>query len=333
MTQINPMLCKPLKLEEFYKRDLVKEGYIATLKLDGMRAIVIKENGKTRIYSRTWHEYTNHVPHLIKEFDQYLDDGTILDGELVWFEDEIIIEDIFVPVVNFNRTMQIMGSGADVAISKQRLFGRIKFVAFDVLKSNYINFSAEQSSFVVRQAYLDILIHDWEMLSVSIVPTWKYFSSWNKTYFQDIFAELSKNNMEGLVLKHRDGLYQEGKRNNDQLKVKAEKSYDVFIIGGTEGQGKYAGQIGALEFGVYDFDVDYGTVGRGFVVKMGQCSGMTDADRMIFTADLETMVNKKQVITIKCNDLTSNGHPRHPRFVSLRTDKSATDCTLEQFKV
>lgn len=99
---------------------------------------------------------------------------------------------------------------------------------------------------------------------------------------------------EGLVL------YQGRKA----LKVKPSENYDVPVTGATEGKGKYAGLIGALE------------------TPRGKVSGMTDAQRTAFTHKLP------EVIEVECMGLTKNGKFRHPRFVRERFDKSPADCDV-----
>lgn len=93
---------------------------------------------------------------------------------------------------------------------------------------------------------------------------------------------------EGIVLRQGDVW----------LKVKPTTSYDVPILGFTEGKGRNTGKVGAL------------------VTSMGKVgTGLTDIDRLEFlTLPIGT------IIEVECMELTDNGKFRHPRFIRVRED-------------
>lgn len=96
---------------------------------------------------------------------------------------------------------------------------------------------------------------------------------------------------EGIVLRQGDTAW----------KVKPIETYDVPVLGATNGKGKYDGLIGAL------------------VTPMGKVSGMTDEQRKRYTDKLPTMIE------VECTELTKAGKFRHPRFKRERFDKSHED--------
>ena len=55
-----------------------------------------------------------------------------------------------------------------------------------------------------------------------------------------------KEGFEGAMLKHRDHIYQPGKRTNDIIKIKPRLMADLLCVGTKEGEGKYEGMLGAL---------------------------------------------------------------------------------------
>lgn len=315
---ISPMLCKSIESDAL---DKLARGYIPELKLDGMRALVYKLDGELRVFGRSGIEYTDHLhPLTYAGLSQSIPDNTILDGELAHVTEWKFIHGVDVPVVDFNKTMRVMGSGSSVARKKQE-DTTISFLAFDLLKID--NQDLMLDSFISRSSILREAFHGG---AVTPAPQFTYTG---RAHFKELFNTLSEHGFEGLVLKREDGIYLPSKRGVQQLKVKAVKFFDVIVTGATAGQGKYAGLIGALKFSVYDPKTQLFT-------EIGQCSGMTDYSRITWSKFIrsEAWVNgAKPVIEIKCNDLLSTGTPRHPQYVRERTDKPWTECTMEQFNV
>jgi ATP-dependent DNA ligase len=145
--------------------------------------------------------------------------------------------------------------------------------------------------------------------------------------------ELWEAGIEGAILKNVNSVYIPGKRRaNTWYKVKSELTADVVVVGFTEANegktGKFAGKIGAIRFGAYTVE--------GVLVEIGQCSGMSDAERDRWTEirDMEDITPR--VIEVKYNDLVGSGEygtPRHPQFKTERVDKRPEDCLMEQFRM
>lgn len=73
--------------------------------------------------------------------------------------------------------------------------------------------------------------------------------------------------LEGVVSKRIDSLYQPGRRSRSWIKTPLTRTQEVVIGGGTPGQGRRTGTIGALLLGVHDHAgrlVYVGQVGTGF---------------------------------------------------------------------
>ena len=112
-------------------------------------------------------------------------------------------------------------------------------------------------------------------------------------YVEEQLQKALKRGDEGLVIYQGEVSY----------KVKPRENYDVVVIGATAGNGKYSGLIGAL------------------ITSRGKVSGMTDEQRRDFTKELP------EVIEVECLSLTKNGKFRHPRFIKVRFDKPADECS------
>lgn len=103
---------------------------------------------------------------------------------------------------------------------------------------------------------------------------------------------------EGLMLHHQSARYQAG-RSDALLKYKLHDDAEAFVVGYTPGQGKYAGQVGAL--------IVEDEQGRRF--RLG--SGLSDAERVMPPA-------LGSRVTYRYNGLTASGLPRFARYLRER---------------
>ena len=163
----------------------------------------------------------------------------------------------------------------------------------------------------------------------------------NKVEFHD---DIILRNGEGTMWKNINAPYKEGARPaNNWYKWKKQDTADVVIVGFTAGQGKYAGQIGAVRYAEFLTDEEitaYGikkphteymyTSKDYYLVEIGQCSGMTDEQRLDFTNNQGTYLG--QVMEVEFMERTSKGALRHPRYIQMRKDKKSTDCVHENQK-
>lgn len=126
---------------------------------------------------------------------------------------------------------------------------------------------------------------------------------------------------EGAVLKDLDAPFKDG-TSKFQIKMKQEFEIDVKCTGFTEGKGKFASTFGAIEFESADGKLQ------------GQCSGLSDAQRLEVSKDKNAYIGK--ILTIKGNGLTLAKNSdiygvMHPQFCLWRNDKSEAD-SIERIK-
>ncbi|UAW97801.1 DNA ligase [Halopseudomonas nanhaiensis] len=117
---------------------------------------------------------------------------------------------------------------------------------------------------------------------------------------------------EGLMLHHQAALYRSG-RSDDLLKYKQYDDAEAWVVGYTEGKGKYAGKVGAL---IVEDDA-----GRRF--RLG--SGLTDADR-----DAPPAIGSW--VTYRYNGLTSTGLPRFARYMRIRHEAPEVPTSVSTLK-
>jgi len=111
--------------------------------------------------------------------------------------------------------------------------------------------------------------------------------------------------LEGAIVKPLDGIYQK-KRSHSQLKMKAEETEDLRVVGAFEGEGKYAGKLGGL---IVDRN--------GIEVRVG--GGFSDVQREEIWNDQPAYIGR--LMEVEYHEVTPDGSLRHPRFKRWRDDK------------
>ena len=128
------------------------------------------------------------------------------------------------------------------------------------------------------------------------------------TEIQQIFKATIEAGHEGLIVKPVDHKYA-FKRSFDWMKLKAEESIDVPIVGAVEGTGKYQGTLGAL---VVDVDG----------VKCNVGTGLSDSQRRTLWTQAIGGTLIGRMVEVQYHVKTPDGSLRHPRFKRFRDDKA-----------
>jgi ATP-dependent DNA ligase len=294
-------------------------GYMAGVKFDGVRCLMKVYEDGPKFFSRAGNEFTEQVPHLVELFSE-LPVGTQLDGELALVTGSVEIVGKQVPLVDFNKTMRIIGSLPEKAIRRQEEFGLLTYLVFDLLAHGEHDWHDEPQK--VRTALTQRIVS--ELDSQYLISETLYYLP---NEYGLVYDELVALKQEGLMLKRLESKYVEGKRlNKAWYKVKDVMDADVVVSGFTEGTGKFAGLIGAIEFSAFDPD--------GKLIYVGRCSGITDLLRRDISAHKDQYLG--MVMVVRYNELVGSKlyrTPRHPQFSNFRDDKPASECLMEQFKV
>lgn len=240
---------------------------IVTEKLDGIRRLLIKENGVSRFYSRSGHEDEGLVELL--EEARHLPDNRVYDGELL-------------AVGNFPDSIALRQATNSIGSSGGRKTG-LSFNIFDMLdvEDYWAGKSTENAltrKIMLGATFMDesiqLLNEDWPMLIASFgihvdlqfiksVPILGMVKSIDEV--DQIVEPIWARGGEGIMLNTASGLY-EKKRSKELLKVKKTKEYVLKIVDMIEGSGKFEDMLGALI-------VDYNGV------RLGVGSGFTESQR------------------------------------------------------
>ncbi len=278
-----------------YKGELDKMMQVS-LKLDGVRCtMIVHHDGTMKFLTRQGKE--------IKGLDQIKSvlknrmlEGYVFDGELLKLNPDNLPSE-----VNFKETQKIIAS-------KEPLKKGLEFVIFDVVPlEDYL----KQSCDIPFEQRFKTLIGKIGIGNqfVRIVPI--YGRTDDPAVVDDRLNKVVASGHEGLMLNAINGLYKFGKRSNDLLKVKQFHSCDLKCIAVEEGEGKYAGTLGAI---ICDY--------KGFQLKVG--SGFTDEERAHYWNNQDEIVNK--IVEIKYFEESTNEQGglslRFPTWLRLRDDKN-----------
>ncbi|WP_251033537.1 RNA ligase family protein [Bacillus sp. ISL-75] len=171
------------------------------MKLDGIRLILSKFNGKVRLYTRHYNEVTGRFPELL---DADIPDGTVLDGELIVPDQD--------GKPDFEAAMERFQS------NKSNL--RFQYCVFDVIY--YAGDKVTNLPLVERKNLLESFLPQ----SNEIVMV-----QWMVGHGEEYFNLVQQHDLEGIVLKKANSTYQVNKRTHDWLKVINYKYADVYITG------------------------------------------------------------------------------------------------------
>jgi len=183
-----------------YKKDIFKEDFYVSTKLDGCRLItIIDENGDTKFYSREGKEFLT-LDVLKKEIESLKMKNMVLDGEVC-----IIDED-------GNENFQSIVS---LVKRKDYTIENPKYLLFDILKKEDFLAGSSDSIFEDRYEILNELLYSYKGNCLTVLQQTKVESQEQLDAF---IAKAREDKREGLILR-RNTFYKSG-RSNDLLKIK-----------------------------------------------------------------------------------------------------------------
>jgi DNA ligase 1 len=287
--EFNVMLAKKFEDEE---HKIKGKEFVITEKLDGVRCVMIVENGNVNFFSRQGQPITGLVE--IVQDAKFLPDN-VYDGELLIHNaDDYKDRDVL------QETLKIARKDGEKRGLVLHLFDMIPIDEFKVGKS--------KATYHKRKEELSFIVEKLNSPYIKIVPN--LYVGKDLTVIPKMLEEMNQKGKEGLMLNVSDGKYQ-CKRTDVLLKIKSMNTMDCRIIGFEEGTGKYQGMLGALI-------VDY----KGYELRIG--SGYTDEDREHLWQHRDEYLGKIVEVQYFRESRNQDGglSVSFPVFVCIREDKS-----------
>lgn len=291
--------------------------WLYELKLDGYRALVLKNGDEVRIRSRNDKDLTRTYPAVVAAAAALSVQSATVDGEIVALDET--------------------GRPSFQSLQHRGPVGKIVFYAFDLLHLNgedLTGFSLDERRDRLRSAIGGSGL----LISEDLPGT-----------AAEVVAAVRGLGLEGVIAKRRTSTYEAGERSGEWLKLKLDRQQE-FVVGGYR---PAPDGVDALLVGVYDGKVlrFAGKVRAGFVrhtrievakklqpLVISQCPfpELPDAKRSRWGAgvtaeDMKEMrwVKPKLVVQIRFVQWTDDGRLRHSAFLGVREDKKASDVRRE----
>jgi DNA ligase-1 len=313
---------------KFEAHRVKKWPVVAEPKLDGVRVLAFVDITKPSVhfFSRSGKEFTtfDHLKGpLLRLIDDFRADlcGLGDDYDAEYFSDRVDCEDFAVvfdgEIVSgsFNKTV------SEVRRKDAQATDAI-FNVFDILPMSLFSKDDKVPSkhtYTERRQVLNELLPTGKSGPVHLLP--RYLVS-SEAEIDALYESVQARGLEGLIIKDDAPYYR--RRNHAWMKIKAEESTDVPIVGFEEGTGKYEGMLGAI---IVAFDKtchENGAHGANHdhpdAVRVNVGSGLSDSQRQSFWEDREALIGR--VIEVEFHEITPDGSLRHPRFKRFRDDKA-----------
>lgn len=322
-----------LPLEQFETQLGPASDWLVEWKWDGIRAQLVKRDGRLWLWSRGEELITERFPEL-HETTEALPDGSVLDGELVaWKEPATDSETVF-GIQPFALLQQRIGRKT---LSKKLLQDvPAALLAYDLLEWRGEDWRSRPQD--ERRARLELLVAEVGDGRLQLSPQLTG-SDWQDFARQ---REASRElGVEGMMLKRRDSLYGVGRTRDLGLwwKWKIDPfSVDAVLIYAQRGHGRRASLYSDYTFAVWDDS----TPGERVLVPFAKAySGLTDeemrkVDAIIRKTTVEKFGPVRSVTPTLVFELGFEGialSKRHksgvavrfPRMLRWRTDKQVED--------
>src|SRR5688572_6862407 len=290
--------------------------WLHEIKLDGYRIAVRIERGSARLVTRNGLDWTDRFPQLAAAL-------AALPARNAWLDGEAVV---------FDRDGRTSFQALQNALGRKGLAGHpVHYVAFDCLHLDGRDVTA--APLLERKQLLRAL------LARAPGDGLVRFSDHVLGNGVEFFAAACERGVEGTIAKRADAPYKTG-RTRTWLKVRCSKRQEFAIVGFTEPAGSRTA-LGALLLGAADEQgaLRYcGKVGTGFdeatlrslharlAPLERERSALADPPRMRGVH----WVAPRLVAEVSFTEWTRDRRIRHPVFLGLREDKSASQVRIER---
>jgi bifunctional non-homologous end joining protein LigD len=301
-----------------------ENGWAFEMKWDGVRAIAYLAGGRVQLLSRKGRDDTGAYFEVARELAKISLQTAILDGEVV------VMDTAGRPNFGLLQHRINLTKPADIARAAKAYPAQL--MLFDILELN--GQSLIKKSYQERRAILQDVVRPEPGSLIQVPPIFE----------GDLQAALATGRLlqlEGVVAKRRNSIYQPGRRTRTWLKIKLHRAQEVVIGGWRPGQGRRSGGVGSLLMGIpTEAGLHYvGRVGSGFNdrqldemhAKLEKLSRKTSPFIDVPREDARDAhwVKPSVVGEVSYGELTEPGRLRHPVWRGLRPDKSPHEVVWE----
>ena len=287
------------KTGELKTKKILGKNITVTLKLDGYRYKVVKQDKDINIYTSSG-KLDNNLVEIIEEAKS-LPNG-VYDGEMIAHGD---FKD---STARFNATTKILGKDGEKK--------NIDFICFDYIEDTNAFFNYEEYKVPRYERLIDLYktLNNLDLEYIQLVPIYMnnvLVEEETVDIIMNMYEKAIAQGEEGLVIDIADASYVRAK-GTSMFKLKPEISGDFKVIDVVEGKGKDAGRLGA-------FIIEY----KDNLVHVG--SGLTDAIREEVWADPNKYIGKLIEVVYfgeTKDEKTGLLSIRLPRFKRFRHDKN-----------
>jgi DNA ligase D-like protein (predicted ligase) len=312
-----PRFTQPM-LATLTKEVFSDPAWVYEPKLDGQRSLLWRREGSVRLLTRNEKDYTSHYPDLAEAILGVDTPPLIADGEIVAFDGD---------VTSFSKLQARMGNArptAGQAVATPVFFYLFDLIWFDGYDLSALPLTARKT--ILREA-------------VTFTDPIR-FSEHLDEDGEAAFHAACERGWEGLVAKRAASPYTHA-RSRDWLKFKCSNEQEFVVIGWTDPKGARSG-LGALLVGYHeDGELRFGgKVGTGFndrelarlSGRLGRLARSTSPlrDTKGIAAKGVHWVRPELVAQVGFTEWTPDGKLRHPRYLGLREDKSASEIVRER---
>ncbi|WP_091031427.1 non-homologous end-joining DNA ligase [Glycomyces harbinensis] len=285
-------------------------------KLDGMRALAVRDGNGPQLWSRNERRIDESFPELVDALGELGGPRFAADGEIVAFDGRLMSFARLQGRMHLTGADRIAATGVDVFYY---LFDLLSYDGDDLTR-----LPLRERKRILKGAFD---FHD---------PL--RYSAHRNADGEDYYRLACERGWEGLIAKRAASRYRPG-RSKDWLKFKCVR-HQEFVVGGfTDPQGSRAG-FGALLVGYHDGRAGLryaGKVGTGYDERtLRALRGRMDAlarDESPFADPVRERgahwIRPELVVQVGFSEWTTDGMLRHPRYQGERADKPAADVVRE----
>jgi len=257
----------------------ISEPYYVQPKLDGVRMLLGKQNGKIIMLSRTGKPIFN-MDHICNEIEPFLEEGEFLDGEN------------YNPALTFE---EITGLCRTSLKDTGKKFDKIQFHVFDYFHLKKLNKTFEERLELLKKFQKNLK-------NIFFVET---LLMTNKSKIKKLHDSYLNEGYEGIMIRDPKGLYTLANRSNHLLKFKTFQTDEYRIVGAEEAKGRDTDTV------VWICETNKGET---FSVRPKG----TQKQRKEWLAQCEKLINGSKWLTVQYQNLTDGGLPRFPVGIAIR---------------